>query len=118
MRRAIDEAFRATASAPFALHAELLREILGNPFRAARAERPRPGAEGGRVVGVARSIYEGRRFEDLPVSKTRGSLTHEELPAVEVTSDFVVKIRLDLVSRYQRVGILGFLRHVRFTEIA
>src|SRR5205814_1604556 len=69
LRRAIDEVFRATdtASEPFARHADLLREILGNPFRPARVERPRPGAVVGGVVGVARSIYEGRRFEDLPV---------------------------------------------------
>jgi hypothetical protein len=46
----------------------LIRDLLGNPFRRLRgtplAAPPRPG---GAAVKLARAIYEGRSFADLPV---------------------------------------------------
>jgi hypothetical protein len=66
------------------LHADLLRDVVGNPFgvnngllarprsrKPARRSRPRPAFEApwrtGEVVGLARSIYEERSFGHLPI---------------------------------------------------
>ncbi|MCI0459739.1 MAG: hypothetical protein L0Z62_22540 [Gemmataceae bacterium] len=44
--------------------ANLLRDIFGNPFRPVTVD---PARETSAVVALARSIYEERRFEDLPI---------------------------------------------------
>ncbi len=50
-----------------ARHACLLREIVGNPFRPASIAPRVLAWEGGTVVRIAQGIYEGNRFQDLPV---------------------------------------------------
>jgi hypothetical protein len=51
-----------------AMHAALLRDILGNPFRPAHAVDPSWLAwNDGIVAKLAAAIYEGRRFADLPI---------------------------------------------------
>jgi hypothetical protein len=63
-------ALRRSPEARAAKHAEiiivtgLLHCIFGNPFRPQAIEQPWPAAE---TVALARSIYEERRFQDLPV---------------------------------------------------
>jgi hypothetical protein len=54
----------AGVEAPRPLHCELLRDIFNNPFRPVTLdpEWPTPSA-----VAVARSIYDDRRFADLPL---------------------------------------------------
>jgi hypothetical protein len=47
--------------------ADLLREVAGNPFRPVALRHLWRVWEGGTVVKLARAIYDGRRFEDLPV---------------------------------------------------
>jgi hypothetical protein len=48
--------------------AHLLRELFGNPFRAAPVVPPAVlGWNGWQVVKLARAIYAERRFDDLPV---------------------------------------------------
>lgn len=55
-------------SEPHPEHAHLLRDVFGNPFR---PPAPLPAAllawNGGTIPKLARSIYEDRRFDDLPV---------------------------------------------------
>jgi hypothetical protein len=49
-------------------HAALLRDLFGNPFRAPPTVDPAWGERNGGLVGkLARSIYDERRFGDLPV---------------------------------------------------
>src|SRR5262245_34230331 len=45
----------------------LLREIVGNPFRPARVAPEVLAWQGGTIPRMAQALYEGRRFEDLPV---------------------------------------------------
>jgi hypothetical protein len=45
----------------------LRRDIVGNPFRRAQCRRPWLTWNDGTVVQLARTIYEERRFGDLPV---------------------------------------------------
>jgi hypothetical protein len=44
-----------------------LRCLFGNPFRPVVIEPARRDANGGTVVKVAQSIYDERRFSDLPI---------------------------------------------------
>jgi len=46
---------------------DLLRDILGSPFRRSTLPAGVRAAHGGAVERVARAIYEERRFEDLPL---------------------------------------------------
>jgi hypothetical protein len=46
---------------------ELLRDVFGNPFRPVSVDPAWLARNAGAVLNVARSVYEGRRFEDLPV---------------------------------------------------
>src|SRR5262249_56333276 len=63
-RQAADDAFRAATDAALAKAVDLLREVVGNPFRPVAIAR---SWRKGEVVAVAHSIYDSRRFEDLPV---------------------------------------------------
>jgi hypothetical protein len=47
--------------------ADLLRDLVGNPFRPAPVKLAWLEHRGGRVAQIARTIYDGRRFADLPV---------------------------------------------------
>jgi hypothetical protein len=47
--------------------AGLLRDLVGNPVRPAPVELAWLEHGGGRVAQIARAIYDGRRFADLPV---------------------------------------------------
>jgi hypothetical protein len=47
--------------------AELLRDVVGNPFRPAGADPTWFARSGNTVRRVAKAIYEDRRFQDLPV---------------------------------------------------
>jgi hypothetical protein len=47
--------------------AELLRDIIGNPFRPVPVELDWLERNGGRVAQVARTICDDRRFSDLPI---------------------------------------------------
>src|SRR5262249_36808975 len=48
-------------------HAALIHDIFGNPFRPAAVEPAWLRWNGGTVAQMARSIYEERRFEEMPV---------------------------------------------------
>jgi hypothetical protein len=50
-----------------ARQAALLRDVLGNPFRVPVLDPAWGAWEAGTVVRIARSIYEERRFENLPI---------------------------------------------------
>lgn len=45
----------------------LLREVCGNPFRPARVDSSVLCWNGGCVTRMAQAIYDGRRFDDLPI---------------------------------------------------
>jgi hypothetical protein len=62
-KEATDEADRA-ARAALAEMADLLREVVGNPFRPVAVD---PTWRTAAVVALARSIYEDRRREDTPL---------------------------------------------------
>jgi hypothetical protein len=62
-KEATDEAFRAADRAALAETAGLLREVVGNPFRPVAVD---PTWRATSVVALARSIYEDRRWEDMP----------------------------------------------------
>jgi hypothetical protein len=47
--------------------ATLLRDVFGNPFRPVRAAPAWREWNGGCVAGMARDIYDGRHFGDLPI---------------------------------------------------
>jgi hypothetical protein len=47
--------------------AELLRDLIGNPFRPAPVELAWLERNGGRAAQIARAIYDARRFADLPI---------------------------------------------------
>jgi hypothetical protein len=47
--------------------AELLREVAGNPFRPGALRHRWRVWEGGTIARLARAVYDGRRFEDLPI---------------------------------------------------
>ncbi len=59
--------WEAAFGAECARHAGLLREIVGNPFRPASVAPRVLAWEGGTVVRIGQGIYEGNRFQDLPV---------------------------------------------------
>jgi hypothetical protein len=62
-----DSAVRA-GSAERSAQADLLRDIIGNPFRPAPRVDPRVVAwNAGTVVKMAQVIYDERRFTDLPI---------------------------------------------------
>jgi hypothetical protein len=54
-------------AAEAARQAELLRDIVGNPFRPVHAEPDWLAWHDGVIVRLAQTIYDGRRFQDLPV---------------------------------------------------
>jgi len=63
-----DRAFLiAERAAEAARQTELLRDIVGNPFRPASADPQWLAWQGGTVRRMARSIYDGRRFGDLHI---------------------------------------------------
>src|SRR5262249_53189766 len=45
---------------------DVLRDLLGNPFRAARLPTYALLWKNGRIVREAQAIYDARRFQDLP----------------------------------------------------
>src|SRR5262245_23943785 len=47
--------------------ADLLRDLVGNAFRPAPVELAWLERSGGRVAQIARTVYDGRRFADLPI---------------------------------------------------
>jgi hypothetical protein len=47
--------------------ADLLRDLIGNPFRPAPVELAWLEHDGGKVAQIARTIHDGRRFADLPI---------------------------------------------------
>jgi hypothetical protein len=47
--------------------ADLLRDLIGNPFRPVPVELPWLERNNGRAVQIARAIYDEHRFADLPV---------------------------------------------------
>jgi hypothetical protein len=49
------------------IQADLLRDIFGNPFRRVTVQPSWVQWKDGTVLHLARSIYEDRRFEDLPI---------------------------------------------------
>jgi hypothetical protein len=55
-----------TAAAERAAQCDLLRDIFGNPFAAAPLNLARNRRQSCRAVALARGIYEGRRFGELP----------------------------------------------------
>jgi hypothetical protein len=62
------EAFFAARRSAKAVQADLLRDIAGSPFRPPPALAPAVlAAKGGAARRLAEVIYEGRRFEELPV---------------------------------------------------
>jgi hypothetical protein len=50
-----------------AMHAALLRDILGNPFRPSALDPAWLAWNGGTVAKLAAAIYDERRFADLPI---------------------------------------------------
>jgi hypothetical protein len=48
------------------LHADLLREVIGNPFRTTKVDRSWLAWNCGTVVKLAETIYEDRAFDHLP----------------------------------------------------
>jgi hypothetical protein len=50
-----------------AAQADLLREVVGNPFRGAAVDPAWTAWHNGVVASMARTIYEERRFADLPI---------------------------------------------------
>jgi len=46
---------------------DLLRDLVGNPFRPGPVELAWLEHSSGRVTPIARTVYDGRRFADLPV---------------------------------------------------
>jgi hypothetical protein len=78
---------------------DVIREVIGNPFRRVRIEPRWLTWGGGTVVRMARAIYEERRFEDLPVladaleeagCTARAILSHCRTPAAHVRGCWVV----------------------------
>src|SRR5262245_45739145 len=58
----------AAETAEWAVQAGLLRDLFGNPFRLPPAVEPDwLVANDGAVARLARTIYDNRRFEDMPV---------------------------------------------------
>src|SRR5262249_43605345 len=49
------------------IRADLIRDIIGNPFRPVAIDLSGLGWNGGTVLHLAQSIYLGRRFGDLPI---------------------------------------------------
>jgi hypothetical protein len=60
-------AWRASAKCEQAAQAALLRDLLGNPFRPVAVDPDWLSFGAGTVVQLAQAIYDGRRFEELPV---------------------------------------------------
>lgn len=63
---------RSPSVTPLATQAALLREIFGNPFRPVTIPQLETRIPSGpwltnTVVGIARRIYDERRFEDMPI---------------------------------------------------
>jgi hypothetical protein len=69
--RAVDKAAwchsEAVAEIDKKKHCDLIRDIFGNPFRPAAVQAAWLRWNGGTVPGLARSIYEGHRFRDMPI---------------------------------------------------
>jgi hypothetical protein len=64
--RACDRSFMASELAAEARHqADLLRDVVGNPFRAVLVDPDWLAWSGGVPGRMAHAIYEGRRFQDL-----------------------------------------------------
>ncbi len=66
--RTCDRPFLAAQrNAEAARQADLLRDIIGNPFRPASADPAWLTWNGGLLARMARAIYEDHRFADLPI---------------------------------------------------
>lgn len=66
--RTCDRSFlTAEMAAEAALQAAILRDIVGNPFRPVRVDPAWLTWEGGLITRMARAIYDGRRFHELPI---------------------------------------------------
>jgi hypothetical protein len=57
----------AARAAAWALQADLLRCVFGNPFQPVAVDRAWLEAHDGAVHSLAATIYEARRFDDLPI---------------------------------------------------
>jgi hypothetical protein len=84
-------------------HAELLREVIGNPFRGAKADPAWLAWNGGTVVALAESIYQERAFDQLPVladaledagCRDSDLLAHCRAPGPHVRGCWVVDLML------------------------
>ncbi len=66
-----EEAGNATAQAAYAkewrAQADLVRDLVGNPFRPSKLDPTWLGWDGGRVARLAQDIYENREFGLMPV---------------------------------------------------
>jgi hypothetical protein len=62
-----NRAVREALTKEFRIQAHLLRDIFGNPFRPVTVDPSWLGWKDGTVVQLARSIYDDRRFGDLPI---------------------------------------------------
>jgi hypothetical protein len=85
----------------FANQAVLLRDIMGNPFRPACCP---PSVQTARVVAIARTIYDERRFGDLSIladaledgsCSQKDILRHCRLPGEHVRGCWVVDLVLN-----------------------
>jgi hypothetical protein len=61
-----DHAVVAAAAAEDRTLCELLRHVVGNPFRPPPFDPAWPRANGGAAAKIARVVYEDGRFDDLP----------------------------------------------------
>jgi hypothetical protein len=67
-RKVLDKAFQNAWKTEAAIHADFLRDILGPlPFRPVPVDPSWLEWNGGAVVRLAQSIYDDRRFGDLPI---------------------------------------------------
>jgi hypothetical protein len=84
-------------------YADLMRDVIGNPFRPANLDRNWLRWKGGTVRTIAQSIYEDRAFDRLPI--LADALEDAGLPTApsSITSAVPARVRgcfaLDLLLR-------------------
>jgi hypothetical protein len=59
--------WKTTFTAEAARQADLLRDVVGNPFRPVRLDPSWTAWHNGVVANMARNIYDERRFDELPI---------------------------------------------------
>ncbi len=59
--------FAAESAAEAARQADLLRDVVGNPFRPADVDPAWLERDGRRVARVAEAVYDNQQFHDLPI---------------------------------------------------